>query len=164
MKTEIISATLNLADSFRRAVDVVARERRYLSLTEAFPLEQTQEFVSQILKNGWSQFFAVCDGEVVGWCDIIRNERPGRTHSGQLGIGIIPGHRGCGLGRKLMQAAVNDAFSKGIERIELEVFESNRRAIRLYESLGFSTEGRKIKARFFDDNYEDILLMALLSD
>ena len=41
-------------------------------------------------------------------------------------------------------------FNTGLERAELEVFGSNRGAVRLYESFGFVREGRKIAARNLD--------------
>ena len=51
-----------------------------------------------------------------------------------------------------------------MERIELEVFASNARAIALYESLGFMREGLKRRTRKLDDAYDDDLVMALLLD
>ena len=46
-------------------------------------------------------------------------------------------------------------------RIELEVFASNERAVRLYQSEGFMLEGRKRRARILDGTEDDILIMAL---
>lgn len=56
--------------------------------------------------------------------------------------------------------AIASAVAQGMERIELEVFASNARAIRLYERLGFVTEGVKRGARKLDGVYEDNVLMA----
>ena len=50
----------------------------------------------------------------------------------------------------------------GIERVELTVYVSNKRAIRLYESVGFVREGVKRKGRKLDGVYEDVLMMAKL--
>ena len=130
--------------------------------TEAPPLEMTRSFVSDLINKGLSQFYAIDDDVVVGWCDIVRGEREGMVHSGFLEIGIIPNYRGKGIGRRLLKATTDDAFSKGIERVELEVFASNQRAIRLYHEFGFLEEGSKRRARFFDGAYDDIVIMALL--
>ncbi len=89
-------------EGFRRAVDVVARERKYLNLLEAFPLPQTRDFVLQLLAKGDPMFVAVADGEVVGWCDIQRHAFPAHSHRGTLGIGVVPGYRGHGVGAALM--------------------------------------------------------------
>lgn len=161
MDIDIQPASLELADSFRQALDVVAREHRYLIFQEAPPLESTQKFISQVLAKGWSQFYAVRAGQVVGWCDVVRDERPGRTHIGRLGIGILPDYRGRKIGARLLAATVADAFQKGMTRIELEVFAANARAIALYRKFGFVEEGRKRQARCLDGVHEDSILMAL---
>jgi RimJ/RimL family protein N-acetyltransferase len=77
---------------------------------------------------------------------------------------MLPGARGTGLGRRLMQAAIEAARRQGMERIELEVFASNTRAIALYERLGFVREGLKRRVRKIDGRYDDDVMMALLLD
>jgi hypothetical protein len=54
-------------DGFHRALDIVARERRYLAFLEAPPIESTRAFVLDNIKRGSPQFVAVsAAGEVVG--------------------------------------------------------------------------------------------------
>ena len=48
--------------------------------------------------------------------------------------------RGSGLGRALVNAAVERATARGCRRMELDVNEQNAAAIAFYESLGFTTE------------------------
>jgi ribosomal protein S18 acetylase RimI-like enzyme len=48
--------------------------------------------------------------------------------------------RGTGLGRALVEAAVERAAARGCRRIELDVNEQNTAALAFYESLGFTTE------------------------
>jgi GNAT superfamily N-acetyltransferase len=45
-----------------------------------------------------------------------------------------------GLGRALVEAAVEQATERGCRRMELDVNEENSAAIAFYESLGFTTE------------------------
>ena len=162
MNIVIQPASLDLADSFRQALGVVAREHRYLIVQDAPSVESTRKFIAQVLAKGWSQFYAVRAGQVVGWCDVVRDERPGMTHIGRLGIGIVPEYRGRKIGARLLAAAIADAFQKGLIRIELEVFAANARAIALYRKFGFVEEGRKRQARCLDGVSEDSLCMALL--
>jgi ribosomal protein S18 acetylase RimI-like enzyme len=77
-------------------------------------------------------------------------------------MGVLPGYRGLGHGRRLAEAAIAAARQAGMERIELEVFASNVTAIRLYEKLGFQHEGVKRRGRKLDGVYDDHVLMALL--
>jgi ribosomal protein S18 acetylase RimI-like enzyme len=150
-------------EGFNRAVDAVARERRWIGLTEGPPLEASRAFVEHVVGGGGVHLVAVdASGTVVGWCDIERHGREGFRHAGRLGIGIVAEARGRGLGRRLMTEAIGAARRNGMERIELEVFASNTRAIALYESLGFVREGLKRRARKLDGAYDDDVLMALL--
>ncbi len=162
MDITIERATADNADGFWRVLDTVARERRYLLFLQAPPIESTRRFVDQIIEKGWSQFYAVHDGQVVGWCDILRNEREGMRHSGHLGMGLLPAYRGRKLGARLMSETIADAISKGITRIDLEVFASNTPALALYRKMGFVEEGRKRRARFLDGVYDDNVVMALI--
>jgi len=153
------------AEGFNAVVDAVARERRFIGFVAGPPLESTREFIRSILGGAGIQLLAVNpDDMVVGWCDIVRNPHEGFRHVGRLGMGLLPGYRGRGLGRQLVAQAVRAARKAGIERIELEVFASNERAIALYRALGFATEGIKRQARKLDGQYEDNVFMALLGE
>ena len=56
---------------------------------------------------------------------------------------VVPGSRGRGLGRALMEAAIEAARGEGAAHMDLGTSEDDVAARRLYESLGFSNrEGR----------------------
>lgn len=159
----IVPSTEAHVEGFHRCVDAVARERRYLGFVTGPPLEQSRAFVRMLLDGGGVQVLAVDGtGDVVGWCDLIRDSRDGFGHGWRLGMGLLPSARGRGVGQRLARAGVAAAVAHGAERIELEVFASNTRAIALYERLGFEHEGVKRRARKLDGPYEDNVLMALL--
>lgn len=148
--------------SFRDAVDSVARERLYLALLEAPPLELTREFIASILKERHVQFVALQEDAVVGWCDIVSSPRTVFRHSGVLGIGVVREHRGRGIGTALMEAALRAAREKGLTRIELTVRTDNLRARKLYERFGFVLEGTLRRHMLVDGEYWDSDQMALL--
>ena len=160
----IVAATEQHMDGFHAALDAVARERRFIGLTRAFPLPATATFVRQMLASGGIQLVAVTPaGEVVGWCDVERLQLEGFRHVGRLGMGLLQPYRRQGIGRRLAETAIGAARAAGIERIELEVFASNTGAIRLYEQLGFVREGVKAQARKLDGHSDDIVQMALIA-
>ena len=99
---------------------------------------------------------------IVGWCDITPRQRHGSEHVGTLGMGVVASCRGQGVGSRLLQHTLDAARKLGLERIELEVFASNRDAIAFYERHGFQHEGRKTKARKLDGEYDDELMMAMM--
>ena len=149
------------AEAFHAVLDAVARERSFLRLTQAPPLERSRAFISGNLANGNPQFVAVDGMDLVGWCDICRSSEDGSTHCGWLGMGLLPSHRSLGIGSNLLAATLNAARAR-FERIELEVYASNSAAIALYERAGFAHEGRRRRALLRDGRYEDILMRGLL--
>lgn len=152
-----------LADlvSFHRALDDVARERRYLALLEAPPIADTERYFHAALERGAIRFVAEDNGRVIGWCDITPRQEPGSSHIGQLGMGLLREFRGQGIGHRILDASTREAFDKGLTKIDLEVFSSNQAAIALYQRYGFAIEGRRRKARHVDEIWDDIVLMAL---
>jgi len=81
MQVEIARIAAEHVEGFHRAVDFVARERKYIAFLEAPPLDSTREFVMNNIAKGYPQFVAVAGGEVVGWCDLIPKSRPIYTHN-----------------------------------------------------------------------------------
>jgi len=159
----VVETTDALISGFHAAVDAVARERRFFTFLEAPPLTKSEEFVRRVLMGGGVHLVAIdSEDQVVGWCDIMRSPREGFRHAGQFGIGVVAPFRGVGLGRRLAELAIESAWERGLERIELVVFASNARAIALYRRLGFEEEGVRRKARKLDGDYDDDLMMALL--
>jgi ribosomal protein S18 acetylase RimI-like enzyme len=151
------------AESLNRALDVVARERRFIGFLEAPPVEKSLKLIRHVLTGGGVQRLAIAgDDEVVGWCDILRNQMEGFRHGGRMGMALLPAYRGAGLGQRLLTETLDDARALGLERVDLEVFASNASAIALYRKLGFVVEGIKKNARKLDGKYDDDLIMALL--
>lgn len=160
----IVAVQRTYASSYRACLDVVARERRYLAQTEAPPLERIESFVDASVADDAIQFFALDRERVVGWADIFPSWAHATAHCGSLGMGVHPHYRGRGLGRRLLAACIEKAWTKGLTRIELEARADNRPAIRLYEQAGFEHEALKVKAMRFDGVYFDAVQMRLLRD
>lgn len=73
-----------------------------------------------------------------------------------------PAYFGRGLGTEATRLAVGHAFAVGVHRIELEVYDFNPRARRVYEKLGFRHEGTMREALLWDGEWVDAHLMSLL--
>jgi ribosomal protein S18 acetylase RimI-like enzyme len=162
MNWEVVPIEEQHIKSFHAGVDLVARERLYLSLLEAPPVDDTTTFVRNSIRNGLPAFVAVADGTVVGWCDVIPVPRPVHSHSGVLGMGVLPQWRRLGIGRSLLTRALGASRGFGLTRVELTVRRSNATAIALYKSNGFEVEGVKRKAVRVDGKYDDLLCMAIV--
>lgn len=144
------------------ALDTVARERRYLTFTQAPPFAQATAFYRDIVDHGLCQVVALLDQTVVGWCDVLPGRGQARSHVGTLGIGVVPAARHRGIGPQLLRHAIDGAWARGMCRIELSVRADNPRAQALYQRFGFTLECRQRHAYCIDGTYCDGLLMALL--
>jgi diamine N-acetyltransferase len=68
-----------------------------------------------------------------------------------------------GIGTDAMQTLLRHGFETlNLNRVYLHVHESNRRAIQVYQKLGFKEEGRLRDDRFAHGVYEDTLIMGVL--
>jgi ribosomal protein S18 acetylase RimI-like enzyme len=106
---------------------------------------------------------ATIDGRVVG---VVKLARPTSlaTNAHVLmiaGLAVSPEHRGEGVGRSLVSAAVSEAKVRGARRLTLRVLASNGRARALYSALGFIVEGVLREEFLLDGRYVDDVLMAL---
>jgi ribosomal protein S18 acetylase RimI-like enzyme len=144
------------------ALDVVARERRYLTFLEAPPIESSREFIRGSIASRNPHFVALEGDRVVGWCDVRPRERPVTRHCGVLGIGVVPEWRERGLGRRLIERTLEAARAFPLARVELAVRADNDRAIALYRKVGFEVEGRRQRAMLVDGVYYDDMIMGLL--
>lgn len=163
MTTTITPISEEHAAGYREALDVVARERCYLAMVEGPPSDKVLAFVRENIATDVAQFVALVDGRVVGWADIVPARSPVLSHSGTLGMGVLPAFRGQGIGARLLGACIAKTWAKGLMRIQLDVRSDNARAIRLYERHGFTREGTKHRSMKFGSVYFDSIAMSLLS-
>ncbi|MFO7653609.1 MAG: GNAT family protein [Candidatus Krumholzibacteriia bacterium] len=123
-------------------------------------LRAEEAFVRPYVERpGWVLFLALEGRRVVGLLSFKRHDHPQLCHGGELGISLLDGWRGRGVGTRLLQAVEEWAPRHQLRRLELQVFENNTGAIRLYERLGYEHEGRRRGAVKVQGRYLDILLM-----
>jgi len=104
---------------------------------------------------------AVVAGEMVGNALLTRSPRPRLRHGAELGLSVRRDFWGVGLGSALCKTIFSEAKRTGVTRIALKVRADNARAIRLYERLGFSHEGRLVGAFLVGGVELDELVMGL---
>ena len=102
----------------------------------------------------------VLDGKIVANAGFSRF--PGRRgHAAGLGMGVHDDYSGRGIGRAILSELLDIADNwMDIRRLELTVFTDNIAAIRLYEQLGFETEGTLKSFAYRDGDYVDAYSMA----
>ena len=77
-------------------------------------------------------------------------------------IGVLAQAAGRGTGTELLRQAKAWAAARGLHRLELTVMAHNTRAIRLYERMGFSVEGRRSECLLVGGQFIDELTMAVI--
>jgi len=82
----------------------------------------------------------------------------------QFGISIgVKAMWGKGYGTEAAQLLVRHAFQTlNLNRVQLDVYEFNQKAIRCYEKAGFQIEGRLRESFFAEGRYWDTLVMGIL--
>jgi GNAT superfamily N-acetyltransferase len=89
---------------------------------------------SNILDPGGKIFFATAAERCVGCCALIPI---GDKEFEVAKMAVEPSYQRAGIGRKLLQAVVEEGRNAGARRLYLETNHVLKPAIRLYESVGF---------------------------
>lgn len=110
-------------------------------------------FVLELSKPSGICLAALRGDELVGYLVCSRYDTVWHV----MNVSVDPGHRRRGIATELLErlfAAVPDPASA---QFTLEVRESNRGAMALYDALGFREAG--VRRRYYQDNGEDALIM-----
>ncbi|MFN8529355.1 MAG: GNAT family N-acetyltransferase [Anaerolineae bacterium] len=109
------------------------------------PVEAIRNRIQEVSRSENSLFLiAEADRKLIGACTCAGGTFKADRHKTDLGIYVAKAWRDQGAGTALMAYTIEwAARSPVIERIELEVFAQNARAIHLYEKFGFAREGVK---------------------
>jgi RimJ/RimL family protein N-acetyltransferase len=129
-------------DSWRSVGD----ERRYLRALKRHP--------------DAAVYVAEEDGVVVGRLSVARDPHQASRHVADLGLMVAASHRRRGIGRALLEQAVDWARETGVRKLELHVFPWNEPAIQLYERFGYERVGLRRDHYRRADEYVDAILMA----
>jgi putative acetyltransferase len=128
--------------------------------------EQSQfpTIFSTLQKNGQLYIFEK-EGEPIGMFKLIRLAHR-TSHIAYLGgVAIHPNHAGKGFGEEMMREIIALGQRMGLGRIELSTATINKKAIHLYEKIGFQKEGilrhythLKSEGRYLDEVMMSIIL------
>ncbi|MBO4902351.1 MAG: ribosomal protein S18-alanine N-acetyltransferase [Lachnospiraceae bacterium] len=111
------------------------------------------DFREMIKRDNMTYMVAELDGEIIGGSGMRNILGDGEITN----VAIREKYRGRGYGKALLQALLTAGEEMGAAAFTLEVRVSNTAAIRLYESLGFVSEG--VRPDFYERPREDALIM-----
>jgi RimJ/RimL family protein N-acetyltransferase len=124
----------------------VGEERRYLRVARRHP--------------DLAVFVVDDEGSLVGRLSLARDPHPASRHVADLGLMVAASHRRRGIGRALLDRAVEWARGVEVRKLELHVFPWNEPALALYESFGFVREGYRHGHYVREGDDVDAILMA----
>ncbi len=107
------------------------------------------------IRDGIVYFVLTHGDDVLGFIDFELNSEPNPRHATKdapaldspktakiLGLCVVPELQGQGWGKKLLQAALDEAKAMQCRQVVMLVEESNAKAIRIYEQAGFERHGK----------------------
>lgn len=111
------------------------------------------------------EVFYLCaevNGKVIANSEVRKRQGGCDSHVGVIGIAIREDFRDLGIGTEMMVVLVGQARKMGLKVLTLTAFETNRRAIHVYEKVGFVQTGRVPHKFFKEGKYVDEIVMTLL--
>ena len=138
------------------------------SLTKAeeltITLEQERDWIISSLENpNHLIVVAELEGKIIGQLNFSNGHKERIAHNGEFGMGVHKNFRGMGIGRLLLEKLIEWCReNETIEKINLCVHQTNDRAIKLYQDLGFKKEGVRMKdLKYSDGTYVNTVFMGL---
>ncbi|MFT7423439.1 MAG: GNAT superfamily N-acetyltransferase [Psychromonas sp.] len=125
--------------------DGVFKEGQYLSSPPP-PAGGIGPVLQKVEAHKIPQFVAIVENELVASAEAFPGDMCGLKDKNSAQIGVVGAHvkqslRGQGIGRTLLKMLIADSKRYGYSSLILEVYESNKPAKKLYESLGFIYNG-----------------------
>ncbi len=122
----------------------------------SFSMPWKREDFKDLLEHDESVYMVILlDGYIIGAAGYTFNGFEGYINN----VVIDEDFRGKGYSKVLMESLLNHGRKDGINEYTLEVRVSNTPAVKLYESLGFVSEG--VRKNFYERPVEDAFVMWL---
>jgi RimJ/RimL family protein N-acetyltransferase len=124
-------------------------------------VEDEKKWIQSHNENGLL-LVAEKDELIIGMLNFRLSSHKKFSHNGFFGMSVQEQFTGMGIGTLLLNEMLHWAEAdRRVEKIYLEVFANNKRALHLYTKLGFIEEGRKKNhVKNGTDDYVDELLMS----
>ena len=143
-------------------INSLVEERAEISRAEKVTIDEEAEWLPKMLSSLEKDelFFLVAEvgGRVVASSD-IHILGGYEKHVGVLGIIVKNGFRDLSIGTEMIKTMIEQARTSGLKVLTLQAFSTNKRAIHVYENVGFVETGRIPKKHFKENQYVDEVIM-----
>ena len=142
---------------------------RLTGTQDSFTYEQVEAFCKKVSQADDRADYAITlkgdpDSKYIG--EVVLNEIDDDNRSASFRIAMQgKAYFGKGYGSEATRLIIEYGFETlNLHRIELEVYDFNRRAQRVYEKAGFVQEGVKRDVLLWEGNYQSAIVMSILED
>jgi RimJ/RimL family protein N-acetyltransferase len=143
--------------------------RRFMDMPAPHSQEQEEQWIRNTWdarKSGRAHFYAIehkQSKQLIGGCGLFGIEKINRR--GELMIILYNKESwGQGFGTEALKLLLQFGFKHiNLKKVDLYTHDTNKRAQRVYEKLGFKPGGRRRQASYFEGTYHDLLYYDLLA-
>jgi len=166
LSNELIKLRYFEPEDIDKLMTIRSSSKSYDFFYEFEPLNKTQQlqwWESSYNKKNEKNFIIISQetNQLVGTISLVNIDN--RNKKAELGrLFVFDEYLGKGFSKDAMKLVIDYGFKHlNLHKIYLEVFTANKKAISLYEKMGFKEEGC-LKAHIYKNgDYLDILLMSL---
>jgi RimJ/RimL family protein N-acetyltransferase len=150
-------------DDLLELINSLVEEKAEICITQKFTREAEAEWLIMVLSRLKidEQFFIVAevDKKAVALSDFQIREGDKEHRVGAIGIIVRNGYRNLGIGTEIMKTLLEQAAFYGLRIVTVNPFATNKRAIHVYEKVGFVQTGMIPKKHFRQGTYIDEIVM-----
>jgi RimJ/RimL family protein N-acetyltransferase len=132
-------------DDLLELINSLVEEEAEIYITQKFTREAEAEWLLKVLSRleKDEQFFLVAevDKKVVALSDFQIKDGDEEQRVGAFGIIVRNGYRNLGIGTEIMKTLLEQAAFFGLRTVTVNAFATNKRAIHVYEKVGFIQSG-----------------------
>lgn len=154
-------------DDFVTLINSLINERADILLevpvTRRAEIDWLSQKLAAIEKGEVIQIVAEINDHVIATTDVTI-KIGARSHVGDIGIIMLKDFRDIGIGTEMLKQLLAQAQEQGIKIVTLSVFETNTRALHVYEKLGFHECGRVPGEIHKNGQYIDYITMVKVLD
>lgn len=155
-------------EDYKELLDFMKKVKGETNFLRGYPneikmsYEDEKEYIKKVKSSETSNYFVVMkNNKMIGCIGFNGNTARKMKHYGTIGISVLKEYWGRGIATTLLEKLISWSKEKGIKKINLDVFENNERAIKLYEKFGFKLEGCIEDGIFDGENYINLLVYGL---
>jgi len=151
-------------DDLLELINSLVDEKAEIYITQKFTREAEADWLLKILSRlkKDEQFFLVAevDKKVIASSDFQVKGGDEQNRVGAIGIIVKNGYRNLGIGTEMMKTLLEQAAFFGLKTMTVNAFATNKRAIHVYEKVGFAQSGIIPKKHLRQGRFIDEVIMS----